>query len=150
MKKLVSFLLTLSVCFFLTSCAGKIVLKDGAYHTDFNGIYITIDSIEGEGREQKLVTTWHNETDYPVTFGLWYVIEYKNGDEWENVQIVDYAIPEIACMLEPSSQSSMSYATEYFSFMRAGTYRLRSECYVQTGAESNTTVLLYTEFTVVK
>lgn len=150
MKKFISFLLALSICFGLTACAGKIVLIEGAYYSDFDGIYVTIDSIEGEGKEQKLVTTWHNETDYPVTFGLWYVIEYKNGDEWENVQIVDYAIPEIACMLEPNSKVPMSYATKYFSFMRAGTYRLRSECYVQTGGESNTTAILYTEFGVVK
>lgn len=151
MKKVISILLTLTLTILLlTSCAGEISISGSKYYTDFDGVYITIDAVEGEGNKQKLVTTWHNETEYPVTFGLWYVIEYKDGDEWENVQIVDYAIPEIACMLEPNSEVPMSYATEYFRFMREGTYRLRSECYVQTRAESNTTAILYTEFAVAK
>ncbi len=151
MKKAISILLTLALTILLlTSCAVEISISDSEYYTDFDGVYVTIDYVEGEGKEQKLITTWHNETDKTVTFGMWYVIEYKDGSEWKNVQIVDYAIPEILCVIDPHSTAEKSYRTKYFSLIRNGTYRLRSECYVQTGEESNTHAVVYTEFTVTK
>ncbi len=148
MKKLISILLTIASLLLLTACTGQISISNSKYYTDYDGIYITIDSVEGDGKEQKLVTTWRNETDKTVTFGYWYVIEYKDGEEWKSIQIVDYAIPEIACVVEAQSTASMTYSTKYFSLVRKGTYRLRSEFYVQTDADSTNGGSLYTEFCV--
>ena len=97
------------------------------YHTDYEGVYITIESIDSDS--QSLDVVWHNESDSTVSFGMGYSIEYLNGDVWEDVQIVDFAIIEIACILDPASSGHHTYSTEYFNMLRAGTYRIRCEFY---------------------
>ena len=130
MKKIISILLLLSlsmVC--LCSCERSTRPIDGIY-TDYDGVYLTIDSIDESGDYPVLNVTWHNETDQMVTFGLWYVVEYLDGDEWKNIQIADYAIPEIACMLAPGESGSQNYTTKYFNMLREGRYRVRTEFYI--------------------
>jgi hypothetical protein len=115
-------------------------------YTDYEGIYITIDSVDNDAKQ--LAATWHNESDFDATFGYWYTVEYKIGDEWRNVQIVDFAVPEIACTLNSASTSEKIYSLKYFNLWRKGTYRLRSELYLQIDEETSERVNLYTEFYV--
>ncbi len=130
MKKLLSLSLILSLtllCF--TACSRAFSLTDEHY-TDYEGVYITVDSVDDSASFPTLNVVWHNETDEYISFGLWYTIEYLDGEEWKNIQIADYAIPEIACALEAHSADQRSYATKYFNMLRAGTYRIRAEFYV--------------------
>lgn len=98
------------------------------YRTDYEGVYITIESIDG--KSQSVEVLWHNESDSTVTFGMGHSIEYLNGDSWEDVQITDFAVIEIACMLDPGESGYHTYSTEYFNMLRAGVYRIRCEFYV--------------------
>ena len=150
MKKTISLLLTFTLLFLLTSCTGEISISDSEYYTDFDSVYITIDAVEGEGKEQKLLVTWHNETDMPVIFGYAYSIEYSKDGEWKKVLKKDFAIIEIACVVEPENVARMSYKTEYFDLSREGVYRLIVDFYVQTGGESNSQGTTYAEFSVKK
>ena len=150
MKKLISALLAVATLLLLTSCTGKIEITDSAYYTDYDGVYITIDSVEGEENEQQLVTTWHNESDKVVVFGYAYSIEYSKDGEWEEVLKKDFAVIEMACVVEPQDVAVMNYKTEYFNLSREGTYRLIVEFYVQTDIVSTTHATTYAEFSVKK
>ena len=131
MKKVLSLILvvvTLALC--LTGCSMSILPSD-SIHTDVEGVYITIDSVDYSGDKPVLKVTWHNESESTIVFGLGYVIEYLDGEEWKNIQISDFAIPEIACMLEPGGVAEQSYTTKYFNMLRTGTYRIKVEFYLQ-------------------
>lgn len=101
-------------------------------YTDYEGVYITIDEMETARGEWIANVTWHNESDETVCYGLGYKVEFYNGESWENVQFVDVAIPEIACILEPGQSGMQTYRLKYFNFLRPGTYRISSEFYVQS------------------
>lgn len=143
MKRILSISLILSLtllCF--TACSSEMSITD-EYYTDYDGVYISIEEIDSTADFPTLKVIWHNETTDLITFGLWYTVEYLDGDEWINIQIVDYAIPEIACQLEANSTAEQSYATKYFNMLRPGTYRIRTEFYVpdaNIGAQSTWTL----------
>ena len=101
------------------------------HYTDFEGVYITIESIENGQNGKVINAMWHNESDVTVCFGKGYTIEYLNGESWEDVQIVDFAIPEIACILDGGQTATESYRTQYFNMLRPGTYRIKTEFWIQ-------------------
>ena len=115
-------------------------------HTTFDGIYITIESIDEPMDGRKIHVTWHNETDETATFGLGYAIERLDGEEWISVQKSEFAIPELACVIKPHTSGSQSYATEHFNLRRDGVYRIKCSFYVVTDNES-THHETYAEFT---
>lgn len=100
-------------------------------YTDYEGVYITVEEIETVDGEKVANVTWHNESDETVCYGLGYKVEFYNGESWEDVQLVDFAIPEIACIVEPGETGTQKYRLKYFNFLRSGTYRISSEFYVQ-------------------
>lgn len=101
------------------------------YYTDFNGVYITVESIENGDNGKVINAMWHNESDATVCFGKGYTIEYLNGESWEDVQIVDFPIPEIACILDGGQTATEGYRTQYFNMLRPGTYRIKTEFRIQ-------------------
>ena len=105
--------------------------KDEVY-TDYEGVYITIEEIETVEGEKVANVVWHNESNETVCYGLGYKVEFYNGESWEDVQFVDFAIPEIACIMEPGETGTQSYRLKYFNFLRSGTYRISSEFYIQS------------------
>ena len=142
MKKTISFILLLT--FLLTclcGCGGRRILTaDRAEHTTYEGVYITIESVDESSDSPRLNVVWHNESDEYISFGLWYTIEYLDGEEWKSVLHTDFAIPEIACSLEPHSEVQQSYNTKYFNLLSRGSYRIRTEFFVPNldiGAQSS-------------
>lgn len=134
MKKLISTILILAavlLCF--SSCTPVYAMSHGKY-TDYEGVYITIKEF-GPLTEGWLAVEWHNETENEVTFGLGYTIEYYENDQWVNIQISDFAIPEIACVLDPGETVVQKYSTKYFNMIREGDYRIKVDFYVQDGDE---------------
>lgn len=131
MKKFLSLGIIVSMvmlCF--CSCAMTIVPTEVS-HTDCEGVFITIDSIDDGGDKPILNVTWHNTTEDTVVFGKAYTIEYLDGEQWKNIQIKDFAVIEIACILEPGDTVRQSYSTAYFNMLRSGTYRIKTEFYLQ-------------------
>jgi len=139
-KKIISAFLLLSVIFLCFTGCERAYAPSLSKFTDYEGVYITIEEIEAEGLSENLKVVWHNETDLNVTFGLWYTVEFYDGAEWKNIQVTDFAIPEIACVLEPHSTVTQNYSTKYFNTLASGDYRIRVEFYIsdESGSVSGT------------
>ena len=131
MKRLLSIGLVIVMVMLCFSGCALSIRPSGEVYTDFNGVYITIDSVDDSGDTSLLIVTWHNETDSTIVFGMGYTIEYLDGEEWKNIRVIDFAIPEIARVLEAHQTVEHSYSTKYFNMIRSGTYRIRTEFYVE-------------------
>ena len=130
-------LIIASVMLCFCSCSVSFV-SDDSVHTSYDGVYITIDSIDTDGSDTTLNVSLHNETELDACYGLGYTVEYNDGGEWKNIQITDFAIPEIACILEAGGVHERSYSTRYFNMLREGSYRIKIDLYLTEGDESVT------------
>lgn len=135
MKKWLAVLL--SICAALiacTSCAigNNVIVPTYHYHTDHTGVYILVDAVDNTGESAVLQVEWHNETAYEVVYAMPYQIEYKDGDEWINIQTEDlnYSYEEIT--IAPQSIAMEEYSTAGFDLSKMGTYRLRTKCTILT------------------
>ena len=150
MKKLLSIILsTLCLIFSFLGCSERknAIIPTNDYHTDYKGIYITIESVDTM-RGLNLNVRWHNETDYELVYTLPYQIEYKNGEEWVNIQTEDlnYAYSEIT--IAPKSTKTQVYSTAGFDVSKTGVYRLRENCKILT--DDMVSCNLWVEFNVKK
>ena len=119
----------------LTGCT-KVISPSDEIYTDYEGIYITVDSVDESGKYPVLNVIWHNKTQVTAVFGMDYFIERLDDGQWVDVRVKDFAVIEIACMLEGGDSGVQSYSTEYFNLMKSGTYRIRTEFYVHVDNES--------------
>ena len=151
MKKLIA--LTLAVVALLCCLVGcnnskEIVLTDEDIHTDYAGVYLTLSSVDTSGEHKKLNAVWHNETTKTVTYGNWFVIEKKDGDNWTDVSTADVSFTEEAYIVEPNKTSEKSYTTKSADLSKEGTYRVRTEFYVQESDESSKRGTTWIEFEI--
>ena len=116
-----------AVCF-LTSPIEKDekeITPDPNFYTEYDGVYLTIDSVGTESDGNKIFNVvWHNDTDKVVYYGESYSIEYKNGDEWEIVDTGEIYFNEIAYLLKPNSVAKMTYGTSIADVSKKGLYRI--------------------------
>ena len=91
---------------------------------------------------------WHNETTKTVTYGNWFVIEKKDGDNWTDVSTADVSFTEEAYIVEPNKTSEKSYTTKFADISKEGTYRVRTEFFVQESDESSKRGSTWIEFEV--
>lgn len=131
MKRILSMSLVVATVLLCFSGCSMTIRTNDEIHTSYEGVYITVTSVDESGDKPILKVLWHNETESTVAFGLGYTIEYFDGEEWKNIQIVDFAVPEIACIIEPGKIAEKSYTTKYFNMLRSGTYRIKTEFYIQ-------------------
>lgn len=136
--------LFVGICF--VGCAdNKTIVPSGNHHTEYEGVYLTIESVKRVDGHINLTAKWHNQTDHEVIYRLPYDIEYKNGEEWTNINIADvnYDLTEIS--VSPYSVKTQVYTTEYFDVSKAGIYRLRTSYSVSS---TSNTYTLWAEFEV--
>ena len=119
----------MSILGFISNYATFTPLNDS--HTDYEGVYISIEQIVDFEGGKVVDVVWHNDSDETACFGLGYRVEYLDGEEWVDVQMEDFAVPEIACIVEPGKYGTQSYRLKYFNMLRPGTYRLITEFYIQ-------------------
>lgn len=107
-------------------------IPDGM-HTDYDGIYLTIDTISTEVLDTGTITvptlhaSWHNDTkDVQAMYGEPYAIDYWNGSAWINLTPPNMAFELPGIMLKPGEVKEKVYSTEAFDLSHAGRYRLRS------------------------
>ena len=138
MKKLITFSLCLFIvisCF--TACFDEggidlpvsdtlVVSGDDGIRTDFEGFYMTLNSVSATS----VGVTWHNDTENEMMFGEGYFVEImaSNG-KWVSVQNGEMSVPAIALMLPAGGTLDKGYSLEPFDLSRVGKYRLRSEFY---------------------
>ena len=151
MKKTLSLVLALiTLLFCLVGCnnSKEIVLTDEDIHTDYAGVYLTLSSVDTSGEHKKLNAVWHNETTKTVTYGNWFVIEKKDGDNWTDVSTADVSFTEEVYIVEPNKTSEKSYTTKFADISKEGTYRVRTEFFVQESDESSKRGTTWIEFEV--
>ena len=116
-----------AVCFLTSPIekGEKEITPDPNFYTEYDGVYLTIDSVEAESDGNKnFNVVWHNDTDKEVYYGESYSIEYKNGDEWEIVDTGEFYFNEIAYLLKPNSVAKMTYGTSIADVSKKGLYRI--------------------------
>ena len=151
MKKTLSLVLAIiTLLFCLVGCnnSKEIVLTDEDIHTDYAGVYLTLSSVDTSGEHKKLNAVWHNETTKTVTYGNWFVIEKKDGDNWTDVSTADVSFTEEAYIVEPNKTSEKNYTTKFADISKEGTYRVRTEFFVQESDESSKRGTTWIEFEV--
>lgn len=160
MKKLISVLLCLLLLFSLAGCGSekvenltfdtaKIELSES--HTDFEGVDIKITNVIWNEQETKIEVDWTNDTDFEVLYGDPYSVELKEKDEWVSCQKTDELFfAAIGYILKPGKSQKVYNLTDTFDISKAGTYRLKTDCYVYNkGNDTNPTECeLWAEFTV--
>ena len=106
----------------------------GEIYTDYEGVYITIKSIEkNEGGQNIFNVVWHNETSKEVIYGEPYYIERLEGTEWVDAASEGLAFDGIGLLLRPNSTADKTYSSQRFDISKSGTYRLRVSFSVDEG-----------------
>lgn len=152
-KRTLSLALLISFSIFaLTGCLfakdGELSLIEDVPHTDYDGIYISIDSIDEPSENRAINVLWHNNTNFNAVFGVGYSIERLDDDgKWVSVQTSDFPVIEIACVAAPGEVAPQSYKTKFFSFKKPGNYRILCEFYVPDDTPSKA-YQTYAEFKV--
>ena len=153
MKKTLSLILaiiTLLSCLVGCNNSKDIVLTDEDIHTDYAGVYLTLSSVDSSGEHKKLNAVWHNETTKTVTYGNWFVIEMKDGDNWTDVSTADVSFTEEAYIVESNKRSEKSYTTKFADISKEGVYRVRTEFFVQESNGASERGTTWIEFEVKK
>ena len=126
---LVSVLLILATVISLCACRDPYI-ESGEGTTTYDGVSLTVESIDYSSEHIKLNTKLVNNTLYEVTYGAEYVIErYVDGD-WINSMSADVSFIEIAYVLSPLGTNEKSYSMQFADISRAGHYRIRVNCHV--------------------
>lgn len=131
MKRIIFILALLAVIsVFIVSCNEPAITPSDSNYSEYEGVYLTIDSISYYDDYEIINVTWHNETNYEVTYGSTYDIKRYDKENWETVSIADVAYKDIAHIVAPNSTSTHSYQTSFFDTSKNGTYRLCTSFYL--------------------
>lgn len=142
MKKLIIVLISLILLLVLTSCdfnsvfdeiveekpdATELFLSGDKGYSEYSGVYLALEGAEYIDGAWRLEVGWHNESDYEVTYGAAYTVEYKEDGEWKNVTVADVEFIEIAYVLKPHSEAGETYTMKYFDLSKEGKYRIKTD-----------------------
>lgn len=137
MKKILSLslvIIMIMLCF--VSCGKEIVPQNENNYTNYDGVYITIKSVDTTGEYRKLEVEWNNETEYRVYCKNEFFIEKKTAGEWMNTKIAMVEFADEERFIYPLGNRDETYTTEYFDISDKGTYRIRVEFTVQESEET--------------
>ncbi|MBE6813915.1 MAG: M56 family metallopeptidase [Ruminococcaceae bacterium] len=114
-----------AVCFLTNPLTHKNVIeRNDAVFTDFDGVYITLNSIEKTEDYLTFNVEWHNETEVEITYGEMFYIEYKDGNKWVDTATQEVVFHLIGYLLKPDEVKQEVYKAEYNDISETGTYRL--------------------------
>ena len=121
----------------------------GDIYTDYEGVYITIKSIDkDEGGQNIFNIVWHNETDKEITYGEMFTVEYKVGEEWIDTDFDEERFfATIGYSLKKNKTISKSYTAEHLDLSESGTYRFMVPFSVKEG-DKYVSYKAWAEFTV--
>lgn len=142
MKKLIIVLISVILLLALTSCdfnsvfdgivagpsdSDELCLVGDKGYSEYSGVYLALEGAEYIDGAWRLEVRWHNESDYEVTYGAAYTVEYKEDGEWKNVTVADVEFIEIAYVLKPHSEAGETYTMKYFDLSKEGKYRIKTD-----------------------
>ena len=118
-----------AICF-LTNPPQKqeddIMLPQEGIYTDYEGVYITIKSIDkDEDGHNAFNIVWHNDTDEEVVFTEGFTIERKTAGEWIEIDFASAVSDGVGFghRLKPHNTKGKSYISEHYDLAETGTYR---------------------------
>ncbi len=115
-----------AVCFLTNPLTHKNIIKrNDAVFTDYDGVYITLNSIEETTDNSKIFNVeWHNETSVEITYGEMFYIEYKDGNKWVDTATQEVVFHLIGFLLKADEIKEETYTSQYNDISEKGTYRL--------------------------
>ena len=121
----------------------------GEIYTDYEGVYITIKSIDkDEGGQNIFNIVWHNETDKEVTIGEMFSIEYKVGEEWSEADFDEEQVfLTLGYLLKAHKTEAKTYIPEHYDLSKSGEYRFIVPFSVKEG-DKYVSYKAWAEFTV--
>ena len=128
-----------------------LAMTPGETSTGYDGVEIQLGSLSRNEMEQVTLTvTWNNQTEYDAIYGSSYIVERLEGNEWVSCAVLDnIAFDAIAYELKAGQSREETYfLTQIYDVSTPGTYRFRTDCFVQDNAEQGTKYDLTAEFTL--
>ncbi|MBQ4509424.1 MAG: hypothetical protein II984_01760 [Clostridia bacterium] len=149
MKRLIILLISaFCICVFLVSC-NQIKISD-SFYSEYDGIYMTIESIGYYDGYKKINVVYHNDTDYEVYFDSECDIKYSNGGEWESVKTATDLLDSMLYPIKPHSTYETSFSSEHYNLSKKGLYRLYSYLVIRENESQHFSNYVEFEVTSVK
>lgn len=144
---LLVFALFCAVCLF--SCTNRIkepVVLGNAY-SDIEGISVEIVGLYNYNDMKTLVVSWNNNTQHNVTYGEMYFIERFENGKWVDCSTKENIFTLLGYSLNTNEKVDKEYRiTDMYDISNPGTYRFRSNCYLDTGNQKECSV--WVEFVI--
>ena len=156
MKKLLAIVLSVLLLLSVTACgkdtAKPLAAEAGDVYTTYGPVYIDDLQPTVEDGNIRLTLRIRNDSEYLVTYGESFTVERQDGDTWIKLEIPEnYGFFEVAYLLEAGKTGEITYdATFYYGVAQPGTYRLKTDCYVEDTSRGATPTRcqLWADFTV--
>ena len=148
MKRFVVILLCLAVAVSIAGCRQQLQWTPGGEKQEQEEVWLEITDVDLESGI--LSVTWHNETAQEAIYGAPNVIERQEDGKWVSCAVRDeIAFIAIAYVLPAKGSNKESYSLkDPYLADQPGSYRIRSECYIQSGKEKSEKRELTAEFTL--
>ena len=109
-------------------------------------VELTVEVKEKDG-QPALQVLWKNNTDFSVTYGEPYGIEYYREEQWVSCAVGDTIFVTIAYLLDPGQSRQESYnPARMFNMTKPGNYRFLSSCIIHDGTEGGKNLNVSAEF----
>lgn len=149
-KRLLALVLCAVLAAAMAGCRQQLQWVPGGGAPDREDVWLEITDVDLESGI--LSVTWHNETAYEASYGASYVIERQEDGQWVSCAIRDeISVIAIAYVLEAGGSNEETYGLkDPYLADQPGLYRIRSECYLQSGKGEWEKRELTAEFTLEK
>lgn len=149
-KRLLALVLCGVLAAAMAGCRQQLQWAPGGGSQEQEEVWLEITDVDMESGI--LSVTWHNETLYEAIYGAPYVIERQENGQWVSCATSDeVSFIAIAYVLKAEGSNSETYSLKApYRADQPGLYRIRSECYLQSGKEGSEKRELTAEFTLEK
>jgi len=158
MKKCFAIVLPVLLFLSLTACGNQtpqtpvLTAAAGDVYTTYPQVHITRAQPTVEDGKITLTLQIQNDSEYVVTYGEAFTVLRQENDEWVKCTLPEnHGFHEIAYLLEAGKNTEKAYCvTVYEGVDRPGTYRLKTDVYIDDGQNpnQNTRGQLWADFTV--
>lgn len=150
MKRFAVMLLCLAVAVSVAGCRQQLQWVPGGGSQEQEEVWLEITGVDMDAGT--LSVTWHNETAQEAIYGAPYVIERQEDGNWVSCAVRDeIAFISIGYVLPARGSTEESYSLkDPYLADQPGLYRIRSECYIQSGKEESQKRELTAEFVLEK
>ncbi len=122
--------------FFLTDPPAERWLPDYESDATLEGLELVLKEAQLSESAPYLKVDWQNRSEKAVDFGEMYTLQYKDGGEWVDCDLIeDRAFHLLGYQVKPGRNFEMTYNLAYYDLFKPGTYRLSANCSVTEGSK---------------